>query len=251
MTSSGAAGVAAGSVTVWFAAALIAVLVMAVGCNGGESAAPVPTPTATATVLSATAVPSPTPVPPTETPVPPTETPVPPTATPEPPPTATASDLYGDLLIEGIYDWPDRMPEDLTPEVLQAVNVLTSALNLSIGLDAGTHTEEQRPKITSFLAPAIDASIGRDDGILLSYTSEDGPRRNRIAWTEVVTNSSTRLRLEGCVQISRTSLDESTGESELQDAASLQRFSFAKAGEGLVLEVLEFVDLDRGGLCAS
>jgi len=106
---------------------LAAVLAMT-GCTGDESAAasPLPTLTPVATVETPMATATATTVP-TATPT------VEPRATTEPSPTATPTgeELYGPLLIEGSYDWPQQMPDDLTDDELFAINIFASAQNAS------------------------------------------------------------------------------------------------------------------------
>lgn len=73
---------------------LILVVLLLVGCGGGQAAEPVAVAPTSAPLTETAIPPTDTPIPPTDTPVPPTETPVPPTETPEP--TATPSGLISD-----------------------------------------------------------------------------------------------------------------------------------------------------------
>lgn len=170
----------------------------------------------------------PTPEFPTSLPTPtarPTTTPSPtpePTATPTPTPTPTARDIHGPLLVEGPYDWPTDMPDDLTADEIFAVNVFASAQNADFAtLAAQSDFEEYEPVLPYTDVIILDAtkiSIGelQDENIVdrkaLPTTGFLKVRSIERTDQEIVLRTCEHIDFENVHADGSTSVERGTGE---------------------------------------
>jgi len=154
--SAGARGVSFVAL-VWLVLAVVVALVG--GCTGGAEAVadspPTSVATATGVPATSTALPEPTAT------VEPTPT-VAPTVVVIPTPTPTGAELYGPLLVEGAYDWPQQMPDDLTDDELFAVNIFASAQNASFAaIEARSQNMSEFAPLDELIVDEVVANTAR------------------------------------------------------------------------------------------
>jgi len=225
----------------------LAVVLVLAGCTGDESAAASPLPTSTSIATVETAAPTATATSvPTATPTPTVE----PTATPEPSPTPSGTELYGPLLIEGAYDWPLDMPDDLTEDELFAINIFASAQNASFAaIEARSEDLSEFDPLDGLVVNEVVANSR--DAIALDTTmgltqrfAIDGPT-DLIAIARGERSSDT-LTFRTCEYIASTFLLDDGEEIEGEQFAVERDIRFAETQRGYVYEAWAIVDEQNG-----
>jgi len=236
----------AGARTFWLSAPLLlaALALVLAACTSAEAGVADLPPTP---VESPTESPTSTPPPTSE----PTATPTPtvePTATPEPSPTPTGTELFGPLLVEGPYDWPVVVPDDLTEDELFAVNIFASAQNASFAaIEAQSEDLSEFAPLDGRLVDELlentrnTIELDLDDG-LTQHFSLDGP--TELISVTLRRNSGDELFLRTCEYIASTfkTNDGTVSAGEQGTLKRELRFELTNQGYGYAgWEVLESV----------
>jgi len=244
--SAGAHVVLFGSRLLVGAAALAVVLA---ACTSGELAEGDlrPAPIASQSFESPTSTPAPTRAP-TATPTP-TLTPTP-TPTPEPSPTPTGEELYGPLLVEGPYDWPLQMPEDLGEDEIFAVNIFASAQNADFAaIEARSadlaEFEPLRGQVADSLLEGTSRTVAFsiEEGITQRFAADGPTLLVSIARTD---DSSDPLVLSTCEYISSTHVTDGGVEQEGERFTVKRQVRFDLTPAGYVYEAWKIADTTDG-----
>jgi len=191
-------------------------------------------------VATPTSVPTPTPTPTAE-----------PTATPIPTPTPTGTERYGELLVEGVYDWPTEMPDDLTDDEVFAINIFASMENATwFAISKADMTIPELEVLRPYAGPGL-FEFAEDS---IAFLVEEGERpllpsadsRMEFVRLERTTSESATKAFIVCLHFDSERLVIDSGETMARSQSVEMEVHFEPVGEVLALVGWRVVSAEFG-----